>query len=106
LERGQGAHLEMEAQDDLESRWISGDGGIDGIEGPVSAISLQGVTFASDSCASEPAGAISLADEQGRWATLDYGEDCDGCGRIVIGDTDLGAFCWDATPLTEWSTPW
>jgi hypothetical protein len=80
---------------------------------------LMGVSGAVEgACTTEPAGAASLLDGEGRWLDILFdgttlegtGGDpdrCDGCGGVWFQGLYLGEVCPDLGVLTDWSgAPW
>ena len=80
---------------------------------------LMGVSGAVEgACTTEPAGAASLLDGEGRWLDILFdgttlegtGGDpdrCDGCGGVWFQGLYLGEVCPDLGALTDWSgAPW
>jgi hypothetical protein len=120
LDKGQGAHLEMNADRSGTKTMLYGSGGLDGIPGPVSALSIEGFVLGSEPwtpCGLEPAGWLSVADVEGAWYTITWdapteaapdrpAEACDGCGELMFGETSVGEVCLDLSALVGWEEPW
>ena len=94
------------------------DGGYTGAEG-VDAVVFDALTlYTASTCATEPAGVLSVRDTDGGWydvifdgaAAVETAVDpdaCDGCGAAWFGGDALGQVCVDFTPLIDWEdSPW
>lgn len=110
---------------DYNVHYVTIDGGLTGIPGsdgddnPTPTASFSGIQYADEvvgfPCDEEPAGTISLRDNQGTWYDLrfdieDTGEmtgDCDGCGTVSLNGEDVGEVCADFSPWLNWGDrPW
>ena len=108
LARGYGGYLDQSWQRSADGVQLLVNGGLDRLEGPITAISVQDlkVRSAPAGCRAEPhGGAMAALGADGTWVHLDWGEACDGCATAWRGDTDLGEVCLDLDALML-ELPW
>lgn len=109
LERGWGAYLEESWSRAGARASVRVTGGLDGLDGPLVAVTLQDlhVESAEPGCRPEPAeGVVTARDAAGRWLVLDWGEPCDGCAEATVdGGRSIGEVCLDLDALAL-ELPW
>ena len=69
------------------------------------AVIWDGIEFDQAQCAREPiGGTLWLREGEGRWATVQFDDMCDGCGFVTTTGTPM---CFDFTMWFDWSEyPW
>jgi hypothetical protein len=109
LDHGWGAYLEQSWSRSGADASMRVTGGLDGLDGPIAAVTLQGVRLesAEPGCRPEPTdGVVAARDAAGRWLVLDWGEPCDGCAVAVVdGGPEIGEVCLDLDALAL-ELPW
>jgi hypothetical protein len=58
-------------------------------------------------CDLEPSGSIRLYGRNQQWYTLNFGEDCDGCGQVRMDDGQMETVCADFSDVIQFEDqPW
>ena len=64
-------------------------------------IAVQFETFSIGADCQGGTGTISIRDTNGYWTSIDFPDDCTGCGEATYIDTKLGDVCLDLFPIFE-----
>lgn len=102
------------------SRFLSVEGTVSGMAGPVLALATQGFGLANwrGPCAAEPTGTISVRDVDGGWYDVVFDapsfeeeepdtSTCDGCGSLWFEGARVGEVCVDLSSMLAWEgRPW
>lgn len=69
------------------------------------AVIWEDITFHEERCKLEPTtGLLWIREGEGKWITLQFDNECDGCGVIAGSNKQM---CLDFTPWFDWDTvPW